>query len=148
MREKYITEGVSHAPLSASVCLIYRRMSRSLILTTLRCRPRLVLSQPTTEIAHATTTRVGGQGTFNMSTTPHQVIAGYTPTVLPKPRWDAVRDFVTGAVSTAVTGDWSADKTRAALRTVARLADYVSMTGREVTVETVFTEATVNSFVD
>ena len=82
------------------------------------------------------------------ATTPHQVIAGYAPTVLPKPRWDAVRDFVTKSVSTAVTEEWSADKTRAALRTVARLADYVSMTGREVTVETVFTEATVNSFVD
>ena len=82
------------------------------------------------------------------ATTPHQVIAGYTPTVLPKPRWDAVRDFVTDAVSAAVTEDWTADKTRSALRTVARLADYVSMTGREVTVETVFTEATVNSFVD
>lgn len=82
------------------------------------------------------------------ATTPHEVIAGYTPTVIPAKRWDAVRDFVTESVSTAVTGDWSADKVRAALRTVARLADYVSMTGREVTVETVFTEATVNSFVD
>ena len=82
------------------------------------------------------------------ATTPHQVIAGYTPTVLPKPRWDAVRTFVTDAVSTAVTEDWSADKTRAALRTVARLADFVSMTGREVTVEATFNEATVNAFVD
>lgn len=150
MREKRITAGVSHAPLSASVHLIFRRMSRSWTLTTLRCRPRLVLSQsqPTTEIAHATTTRVGGQGTFNMSTTPHQVIAGYTPTVIPANRWGAVRDFVTDAVSTAVTEDWSADKTRAALRTVARLADFVSMTGREVSVGNVFTEATVNAFVD
>lgn len=83
-----------------------------------------------------------------MPTTPHEVIAGYTPTVLPKPRWDAVRDFVTDSVSTAVTEEWSADKTRAALRTVARLADYVSMIGREVTVEATFNEATVNSFVD
>ena len=126
-----------------------RRMSRSWTLTTSRCRPRLVLSHSTTEIAHAPTTYdVGGQGQFDMPTTPHEVIAGYTPTVIPAKRWDAVRDFVTESVSTAVTEDWSADKTRAALRTVARLADYVSMIGREVSVETVFTEATVNSFVD
>ena len=83
-----------------------------------------------------------------MPTTPHEVIAGYAPTVIPAKRWDAVRDFVTESVSTAATEDWSADKTRAALRTVARLADYVSMTGREVSVETVFTEATVNAYVD
>lgn len=83
-----------------------------------------------------------------MSTTPHEVIAGYTPTVIPANRWGAVRTFVTDAVLTAVTEDWSADKTRAALRTVARLADFVSMTGREVTVESAFTEATVNAFVD
>ncbi len=125
-----------------------RRMSRSWTLTTFRCRPRLVLSHPTTEIAHAPATYgVGGQGQFDMPTT-HEVIAGYTPTVLPRARWDAVRDFVTESVSTAVTEEWSADKTRAALRTVARLADYVSMTGREVSVETVFTEATVNAYVD
>ena len=136
-----MTAGISNRRL-------HRRMSRSWTLTTIQCRPRLVLSHPTTEIAHATTTRVGGQGTFDMSTTPHEVIAGYTPTVLPKPRWDAVRDFVTQSVSAAVTEDWSADKTRAALRTVARLADYVSMIGREVTVEATFNEATVNSFVD
>lgn len=128
-----------------------RPMSRSWTLTTPRCRPRLVLSHPTTEIAHAPTTYgVGGQGQFDMptATTPKAVIAGYTPTVIPAKRWDAVRDFVTESVSTAVTEDWSADKTRAALRTVARLADYVSMTGREVTVEATFNEATVNAFVD
>lgn len=126
-----------------------RRMSRFWTLTTSRCRPRLVLSHSTTEIAHAPTTYgVGGQGQFDMPTTPHEVIAGYTPTVLPRARWDAVRTFVTDAVSTAVTDDWSADKTRATLRTVARLADYVSMSGREVSVESVFTEATVNAFVD
>lgn len=136
------------APVTTSF-RVHRRMSRSWTLTTFRCRPRLVLSpHPTTEIAHATTTRVGGQGQFDMPTTPHEVIAGYTPTVIPAKRWDAVRTFVTESVSTAATEDWSADKTRAALRTVARLADYVSMTGREVSVETVFTEATVNSFVD
>lgn len=82
------------------------------------------------------------------ATTPHQVIAGYTPTVIPAKRWDAVRDFVTESVSATVTDNWSADKTRAALRTVARLADYVSMTGRKVSVGNVFTEATVNAFVD
>ena len=108
-----------------------------------------MLSHSTTEIAHAPTTYgVGGQGQFDMPTTPHEVIAGYAPTVIPAKRWDAVRDFVTESVSTAATEDWSADKTRAALRTVARLADYVSMTGREVSVETVFTEATVNAYVD
>lgn len=149
MREKRITAGIFHALASSRNCRINRRMSRSRTLTTSQCRPRLVLSpHPTTEIAHATTTRVGGQGQFDVPTTPHEVIAGYTPTVIPAKRWDAVRDFVTESVSTAVTEDWSADKTRAALRTVARLADYVSMTGREVSVETVFTEATVNSFVD
>lgn len=83
-----------------------------------------------------------------MPTTPHEVIAGYTPTVIPAKHWDAVRDFVTESVSAAVVEEWNADKTRAALRTVARLADYVSMTGREVSVGDVFTEATVNAFVD
>lgn len=127
-----------------------RRISRFWTLTTIACRPRLVLSQTTTEIAHALTTTfgVGGQGQFDMPTTPQEVIAGYTPTVIPAKRWHAIRDFVTQSVSAAVTEDWSADKTRAALRTVARLADYVSMIGREVTVEATFNEATVNSFVD
>lgn len=82
------------------------------------------------------------------SATPQEVIANYTPESIPANRWEAVADFVTDAVSAAVTEDWSADKTRAALRTVARLADYVSMIGREVTVEATFNEATVNSFVD
>lgn len=127
-----------------------RRISRFRALTTISCRPRLVLSQTTTEIAHALTTTfgVGGQGQFDMPTTPQEVIAGYTPTVIPAKRWDAIRDFVTESVSAAVTEDWSADKTRAALRTVARLTDFVSMAGWEVAAETVFTEATVNAFVN
>lgn len=68
------------------------------------------------------------------ATTPKAVGAGYASTVLPKSRWDAVRDFVTESVSAAVTEDWSADKTRGAFRTVARLADYASMTARGVAV--------------
>ena len=82
------------------------------------------------------------------SATPQKVIANYTPESIPAKRWDAVRDFVTDAVSKAATDDWSADKTRAALRSVGQLADFVSMIGREVTAETVFTEATVNAFVN
>lgn len=151
MTQTYTSSAVSSLMVLSRWGRSKRLKSRFRTLTTYRCRRRLVLSHLTTEIAHATTTNgVCGQGQFDMptATTPHQVIAGYTPTVLPKPRWDAVRTFVTNAVSTAVTEDWSADKTRAALRTVARLADYVSMTGREVTVETAFTEATVNAFVD
>lgn len=151
MTQTYTSSAVSSLMVPSRWGGSKRLKSRFRTLTTYRCRRRLVLSHLTTEIAHATTTYgVCGQGQFDMptATTPHQVIAGYTPTVLPKPRWDAVRTFVTDAVSTAVTEDWSADKTRAALRTVARLADFVSMTGREVTVEATFNEATVNAFVD
>ena len=136
MTQTYTSSAVSSLMVLSGWDGSKRLKRRFRTLTTYRCRPRLGLSHPTKEIAHATTTYgVCGQGRIAMPTTPHEVIAGYTPTVLPKPRWDAVRDFVTDAVSTAVTEDWSADKTRAALRTVARLADYVSMTGREVTVE-------------
>ena len=72
-----------------------RRISLCWTLTTISCRPRLVLSQTTTEIAHALTTTfgVGGQGQFDMPT-PQEVIAGYTPTVIPAKRWEAIRDFV------------------------------------------------------
>lgn len=149
MTQTYTSNAVSSLMVPSGRRGLKRLKRRSWTLTTSRCRRRLVLSHLTTEIAHATTTYgVCGQGKIAMPTTPHEVIAGYTPTVLPKPRWDAVRDFVTDAVSTAVTEDWSADKVRAALRTVARLADFVSMTGREVTVEATFNEATVNAFVD
>ena len=149
MTQTYTSSAVSSLMVLSGWDGSKRLKRRFRTLTTYRCRPRLGLSHPTKEIAHATTTYgVCGQGRIAMPTTPHEVIAGYTPTVLPKPRWDAVRDFVTDAVSAAVTDNWSADKVRAALRTVARLADYVSMTGREVSVETVFTEATVNAYVD
>lgn len=149
MTQTYTSSAVSSLMVPSGRRGLKRLKRRSWTLTTSRCRRRLVLSHLTTEIAHATTTYgVCGQGKIAMPTTPHEVIAGYTPTVLPKPRWDEVRDFVTDSVSTAVTEDWSADKVRAALRTVARLADFVSMTGREVTVEATFNEATVNAFVD
>lgn len=149
MTQMYTTDAVSSLMKLPKRGRSERRMSRFRTLTTASFRPRLVLSHHTTEIAHAHTTYgVGGQGKIDMSTTPQKVIAEYTPTVIPAKRWDAMRTFVTEAVSAAVTDTWTEDKTRAALRAVARLADYVSMTGREVSVETVFTEATVNSFVD
>ena len=82
------------------------------------------------------------------SATPQEVIANYTPESIPANRWEAVADFVTDAVSKAATDDWSADKTRAALRSVGQLAEYAWKIGWNLEPDAVFTESMVNSFVD
>lgn len=119
-------------------------------LTTLRCRPRLVFKSFTTGIDQVTTTRLVGQGKLNMNTTkrtdPFEVIAAYTPKVVSEKRWSELSGFVRTAVGNTVEDTWSADRTRNALRLVTKLCNFVLRTGRDLSVEAVFTDDMVSAF--
>ena len=119
-------------------------------LTTLRCRPRLVFNSTTTEQDQATTTCLVGQGKLNMNTVkrtdPFEVIAAYTPKVVTEERWSELSAFVRTAVGNTVEETWTADRTRNALRLVTKLCNFVLRTGRDLTVEAVFTDDMVSAF--
>lgn len=118
--------------------------------TNSRRRPTIGLTLSTTEIAHATTTmNVGGQGKLVMSSvkTPNEVISAYRPTVISKDRWQTIAPFVREQVTSAADPNWTPDQTRNALRIVTRFVDYASITGRPLTVESVFIDSLVTAFV-
>lgn len=119
-------------------------------LTTSRCRPRLVFKSFTTGIDRATTTCLVGQGKLNMNTVkrtdPFEVIAAYTPKVVTEERWSELSGFVRTAVGNAVEETWTADRTRNALRLVTKLCNFVLRTGRDLSVEAVFTDDMVSAF--
>lgn len=119
-------------------------------LTTAKCRPRLVFSFSTTEIDLAVTTCLVGQEKLNMNTTkrtdPFEVIAAYTPKVVTEERWSELSGFVRTAVGNTVEDTWTADRTRNALRLVTKLCNFVLLTGRDLSVEAVFTEDMVSAF--
>ena len=114
-------------------------------LTTSRCRPRLVFNSTTTEQDQATTTCLVGQGKLNMNTVkrtdPFEVITAYTPKVVTEERWSELSGFVRTAVGNTVEDTWTADRTRNALRLVTKLCNFVLRTGRDLSVEAVFTAA-------
>lgn len=119
-------------------------------LTTSRCRPRLVFNSTTTEQDQATTTCLVGQGKLNMNTVkrtdPFEVIAAYKPKVVTEERWSELSGFVRTAVGNTVEGTWTADRTRNALRLVTKLCNFVLRTGRDLSVEAVFTDDMVSAF--
>jgi len=104
----------------------------------------------TTGIDRATTTCLVGQGKLNMNTVkrtdPFEVIAAYTPKVATEERWSELSGFVRTAVGNTVEDTWTADRTRNALRLVTKLCNFVLHTGRDLSVEAVFTDDMVSAF--
>lgn len=79
-------------------------------------------------------------------TDPFEVIADYTPKVVTEERWSELSGFVRAAVGNTVEDTWTADRTRNALRLVTKPCNFVLRTGRDLTVEAVFTEDMVSAF--
>lgn len=140
------------------LCMRYERLqalqpvavATTRTLTTAQCRPRLVFSFSTIEIGLVVTTCLVGQEKLNINTTkrndPFEVIAAYKPKVVSNERWSELFGFVHAAVGNTVEDTWTADRARNALRLVTKLCNFVLLTGRELSVEAVFTEDMVSAF--
>lgn len=104
------------------------------------------VSQPPQENVSPGSHHAGDMQGRIMSASNARIVDRYTPRVIPPERWKEISSFVRRSVSQVVTDDLTPDQVRTLLRLTTILTDHVvTAQGRELRVETVFTDTGITA---